>query len=163
MGKVLPILIVLIFALGGAGAGFALKPKPVEDGKASAEPMHAEAKETSEDLPPIETGEWEYVKLDKQFVVPVVSEAGVASLMLLAISLEVKPGQEEAIYAKEPKIRDRFLSVLFQHANSGGFDGHFTDRRQLKDVRANLRRAARGLFGETINDVLLTDIIRQDL
>lgn len=173
MGKLLPVLIVLVCAIGGAGVGFALKPGGEEGHQADGTSICAEGElcESGEDAiavaevmhAPDAAGDWEYVKLDKQFVVPVVDENGVASLMLLAISLEVKPGRVESVYAKEPRIRDSFLTVLFQHANSGGFDGRFTDDRQLKDVRANLRRAARVLFGAEINDVLLTDIIRQDL
>ena len=64
----------------------------------------------------------EYVKLSNQFVVPVVKGKTVVSLVVLSLSLEVPEGQKDAVFRREPKLRDSFLQVLFDHANIGGFD-----------------------------------------
>ena len=69
----------------------------------------------------------EYVKLNNQFVVPVVEDGRVAAMVVLSLSLEVEAGNTEAVYQREPKLRDAFLQVLFDHANVGGFCGSFTD------------------------------------
>ncbi len=70
--------------------------------------------------------EVEYVKLNNQFVVLVMEGAEIQSLVILSLSVEVAAGQAELVYAREPKLRDTFLRVLFDHANMGGFDGPFT-------------------------------------
>ena len=71
-------------------------------------------------------------------------------------------GQKEAVYAKEPKIRDSFLQVLFDHANIGGFDGAFTNANNLDVLRGALREIAQKDVGEQVIDVLIAEIARQD-
>ncbi|MFY8145464.1 MAG: flagellar basal body-associated FliL family protein, partial [Rhodobacter sp.] len=103
-----------------------------------------------------------YVKLNNQFVVPVMAEGRVSSLVVLSLSLEVTPGQVERVYEMEPKLRDAMLQVLFDHANSGGFNGSFTDGANLVLLRAALLETALRIFGKDVTDVLIVDIVRQD-
>lgn len=142
--KLVPVLIALAGLGGGVGAGFALRP--------AAEPPKAE-----EPPPPPE-----YAKLNNQFVVPVLSEGRVSSMVILSLSLEIAPGQAATVYAAEPKLRDAFLRVLFDHANAGGFRGSFTDGSNLVLLRQALGESAMGVLGDTVRGVLITDIVRQD-
>jgi len=148
------IIIIAVLALaglgGGAVAGYVLRPLP------DAAPDGAEAPPESEELPP------EFVKLDNQFVVPVLEDGQVASMVILSLGLEVEQGATQTIYAHEPKLRDVFLQVLFSHANSGGFRGSFTDAANLIPLRIALNEAARGVLGNQVRDVLINDIARQD-
>jgi hypothetical protein len=80
-----------------------------------------------------------------------------------ALSLEAKTGAREAIYAREPKLRDAFLQVLFDHANTGGFKGAFTDSGTMNNLRNALTEIAQKTIGDEINDVLVIDIVRQDV
>ena len=80
----------------------------------------------------------EYVKLNNQFVVPVLKDGKVVSMVVLALNLEVTEGGSEQVYAREPKLRDAILQVLFDHANSGGFAGAFTDGSNLVLLRKSL-------------------------
>jgi hypothetical protein len=77
--------------------------------------------------------------------------------------LEAKTGAREAIYAREPKLRDAFLQVLFDHANTGGFKGAFTDSGTMSTLRTALTEIAQKTIGNQINDVLVIDIVRQDV
>ena len=86
----------------------------------------------------------------------------VGALVVLSLSLEVPLGQTEAVHAREPRLRDEFLRVLFDHANSGGFRGTFTDSANLVLLRRALLEAAQKAMGDSITDVLITDIVRQD-
>jgi flagellar protein FliL len=104
----------------------------------------------------------EYVKLNNQFVVPVVEKGRVAAMVVLSLSLEVAPGDTEAVYQREPKLRDVFLQVMFDHANTGGFSGSFTDGSNLIVLRTSLKEAAAQVLGPGVSDVLITDIARQD-
>jgi hypothetical protein len=54
------------------------------------------------------------------------------------------------------------LQVLFDHANSGGFNGSFTDGANLVLLREALLETALRIFGTDVTDVLIVDIVRQD-
>lgn len=105
----------------------------------------------------------EYVKLDRQFVVPVVEGEKVAALMVVSLALEIDEGGSDAVFTHEPKLRDEFLKVLFLHAQSGGFAGAFTREKVMADLRGSLASAAQGVLGGGARSVLLTNMVRQDL
>ena len=157
--KLVPVVIGLLGLGLGAGAGVFLRPAPppqddVPPGEATlqAEPAAAAAPN------PL----YDYVRLNNQFVVPVVEAGRVSALVILSLSLEVAPGNNEAIYSREPKLRDGFLQVLFDHANAGGFRGTFTDGSNMVMLRIALREAAQRIMGTIVSDVLIVDIVRQD-
>ena len=167
--KLLPLLLALVGLGGGVGAGLVLRPAPdhtTEGAEPVATGAHgdsaAESVEASGHDSEPEAGEPEYVKLSNQFVIPVVEQGKVVSMVILALTLEVGAGTTDAIYAREPKLRDAFLQVLFDHANSGGFDGSFTDAANLVLLRKALLEAAQTAIGPDVSDVLISDIARQD-
>lgn len=175
MKKLLPLLLALIGLGGGMGAGLMLRPAapPPEEGTAVEGEATAEGEAPAEGEDATAEGEGEegeadpatapeYVKMSNQFVIPVVSEGEVASMVLLSLSLEVKAGGTEQTYSIEPKLRDAFLQVLFDHANSGGFAGSFTDGANLVVLRRALLEVARKTTGDLVLDVLISDITRQD-
>jgi flagellar protein FliL len=165
--KILPILLALVGLGGGAGAGLFLRPAPAAEDHATgaegeAEKMAEHGEEGSAEEGEPEEGAPEYVKMNNQFVVPVVSDGRVAAMVVLSLSLEVEAGNTEAVYQREPKLRDAFLQVLFDHANVGGFSGSFTDGSNLVVLRTSLKEAAALVLGTVVSDVLITDIARQD-
>lgn len=151
LGKLLPILLILIGVGGGIGAGIMLRPAP--DPAHEAPP--AEVVVDPEKMP-------EYAKLNNQFVIPVVEKGRVAAMVILALSLEVEKGKTEEVFTREPKLRDVFLQILFDHANAGGFNGSFTDGANLILLRKSLLEAAKSVLGTIVTDVLISDIARQD-
>ena len=150
--KLIPLLLGLVGLGIGIGGGLVLRPAPAEPAVEVAD--HAE--ETEPEVPP------EYVKLNNQFIVPVMAEGKVVSMVILSLSLEVATGSTEMAYQREPKLRDVFLQVLFDHANSGGFQGSFTDSANLILLRTALTEAAHSVLGDEVKDVLIADITRQD-
>jgi hypothetical protein len=80
----------------------------------------------------------------------------------MALSIEIELGYRDEIFRKEPKLRDSFLQVLFDHANVGGFRGAFTDNNTLDVLRASLRDVAIRDAGPHVTDVLILEIARQD-
>jgi flagellar protein FliL len=83
-------------------------------------------------------------------------------MVILSLSLEVTTGSTEAIFQREPKLRDVFLQVLFDHANAGGFKGSFTDGSNMIVLRRALLETAKATMGDIVKDVLIVDIVRQD-
>jgi flagellar protein FliL len=147
--KLLPIILGLIGLGLGIGAGIFLRPAPTEHEVVEEEPVDPA-------LAP------EYVKLANQFIVPVMAKGKVAAMVILTLSLEVSNGTTQEVYQIEPKLRDQFLQVMFDHANAGGFSGSYTDGANLLLLRKALLEAAKGVLKERVSDVLIVDIVRQD-
>ena len=159
MGKLLiPLVLTLLGTGAGVGAGLMLAPDPKADENADGQ---AET-EAADAAGPTE-GEADFVKLNNQFVVPVVRDDRVRSLIVLSLTLEVPFGMTAATYDMEPRLRDTFLQVMFDHANMGGFDGAFTQAGDLDLLRGALRAAADDVLAHKVRDVLITDIARQDM
>ncbi|KQB14569.1 flagellar basal body-associated FliL family protein [Rhodobacter capsulatus] len=167
---ILPVVLAVIGLAAGGAAGYFLRPPPPppeevateagaegEKPAAAAKPAPEKAAEGEEAVPTIE-----YVKLNNQFVIPVIKKGAVASLVVLSLSLEVTVGSTEKVYAAEPKLRDVLLQVLFDHANAGGFEGSFTDTANMTDLRRALTEASQSVLGDLVLNVLISDIARQD-
>lgn len=160
MRLVIPLVLLIVGIAAGGGAGFLLRP-PVDENEASDA--------TTKDLPKPQEDESEadadlsYVKINNQFVVPVIKDDRVSALVVLSISLETNAAETSAIYDREPKLRDAFLQVLFDHAYMGGFDGVYTASPAMESLKRALLASARNIAGAHISSVLITDIVRQDV
>lgn len=165
MKKLLPLVLLLIGAGAGVGAGIFMRPEPAppeqvaeEDGGAQETEKADTEKEEDE-----EVATSEFMKMSNQFVVPIVAGERVTALVVLALSIEVPFGEIDTVFSREPKLRDSFLQVLFDHANMGGFEGNFTSAERLGRLRAALNEVAqRDLGKDMARDVLIVEIARQD-
>jgi len=172
MKLLLPLILLLFGIGGGVGAGIFLIPPPVEPeialgpcGElpgADSDVVHAEDGHQTADAPVAPAGR-DYARINNQFVVPLVSDGRVTALMVMALSVEVLSGSQDLVFTHEPKLRDAFLQVMFDHANIGGFDGTFTSSSNMNSLRNALRSAARDALGSQITDVLIVEIVRQDI
>lgn len=161
-----PLILALVGLFCGVAGGYFLRPTeapPQEAGQDVAAdvshdaPAPAEGHGTEEgNIGP------EYVKLSNQFIVPIVEDGRISSVVVLFLSLETTAGAQETVFAREPKLRDSFLQILFDHANSGGFRGTFTEGTSLAPLRRALLESARTILPGIVSDVLITDITRQD-
>ena len=179
MRLILPVLLFILGLGGGVAAGLFLGSTPEPVAEAEAEENAGEENpepagegpdgEPGMQLPPGDgifvtpaSDNTEYVRLQNQFIVPVVREGSVRSLVIMVLTIEVGIGQSDAVFRHEPRLRDSFLRVLFAHANAGGFDGAFTEAESIEPLRRGLRNAAVSVIGEGVKDVLIVDITRQD-
>lgn len=150
MKWLIPLLMIVLSATGGAAAGWWLRP--------AAEAPVA----TDETSLPEPAAEVSYYKLPNQFVVPVVENGRVAAIVLMSLTLQLRGETTEQVAFQEPKLRDEFLKVLFERANVGGFRGNFTGESQVAQLRHSLLEAARLVLPGAIDDILITDLLRQD-
>jgi len=171
MKKLLPLLLAIIGLGVGVGAGAFLQPEPEMSETASCDPTSGPCESEAEQTPYASAAvmdtydldkEWDYVKLPKQFVIPIIKRERVSALVVLTLSLEIEPGVSESVLARSPKLKDGFLQVMFAHANSGGFDGAFTTGQSMKDLRGSLNEVARRYLGDVVNDVLIEEIVKQE-
>jgi flagellar protein FliL len=173
MKFLLPVLIALIGLGAGVGAGLALKPAPEapEDAAlACAEPPCADVAEAPDPFAPVAMtrqkpeGELVIVAMDKPFVVPVFEGERVRAMIVISLAIEIRAEDETQVQALQPRLRDALLGVMFRHANSGGFDGTFTEGRRMDDLRSGLFAAATEVLGTAaLGEVLITEIARQDV
>ncbi len=181
MKLILPIVMLLVGAGAGVGAGLFLSPTAKTDiDHADADAADADhdgedhgdnhsddhADASTDDHGGEEastTSGYEYARLNNQFIVPVVNGARVTSLVVLSLSIEVSAGEKDVVFQREPRVRDALLQVMFDHANMGGFDDVFTSTDNMGTLRAALRNAAREVSGESVNDVLVLDVLRQEI
>lgn len=179
MRKLFPLLLGLVGLAAGVGGGLVLRPDPAAEvasevecaaldddvltaapGKSADADDHAAPQDAEAHAGEAPTTE--FVKLNNQFIVPVIEERAVGALVILTLSLEVTTGSAERVYGIEPKLRDSFLQVLFDHANSGGFDGNFTESGNLEILRNGLVEVARKILGAAAENVMIESIMRQD-
>jgi flagellar FliL protein len=179
MKMLVVVLLAVIGVMGGAAAGWLLKPPPPVE-TACADPEHAEGHEGEDAAacePPVDYEKLatpaqanpanpadasEFFRFERPFIVPIMVNQRVASLLVVSLSVEVGPGQLDPVTAREPRLRDALLRALFDHAYAGGFNGDFTADYVMRDLRRGLLVAARKAAGDGIRDVLVVDIMRQD-
>ena len=153
MGKLIPLILLLVGLGAGVGAGLALRPVPEAEAAAPGPVATARVQDDRKG---------DFVRLNNQFLIPLVTDGRVRGMVILSLSLEVTQGQSSDVYALEPKLRDAFLQVLFDHANAGGFAGSFTGASAMSRLREALREAGSGVLGPTLREVLILDLVRQD-
>lgn len=164
---ILPIILMLVGVGGGVGAGLVLMPQPEDDIVANTcmdgEVIEAMPEHMDPIAEPVSLETREYARMNNQFVVPVVTNDRVTALMVMSLSIEVETGGQEAVFSHEPRLRDAFLQVMFDHANIGGFNGAFTASSNMRILREALLASADQVMRGHITDVLIVDINRQDI
>ena len=177
--KLIPVLAILLAAIGGLFGGDMLRPKEgaadhatpapeaeapeahAEDGAADAEP---ETDHGTDSKPEGEHGEATaaYFRFPSQFFVPVMHGDRLDGMMVLTLTVEMAADQQEAVFKQEFRLRDAFLRTLLIHANTGGFDGNYTIEPRMRRLRESLMKTATEVTGGIVTDVLIEDIARQD-
>ncbi|QPH53092.1 flagellar basal body-associated FliL family protein [Pontivivens ytuae] len=150
MRLLLVLVLIVVGALAGGGAGYALRPS-------GPPPMPVPEEEAAPD------GTYAFVEFGSQFVVPLTEDGEITGLVALSLSVETEATQAQTVMDREPRLRDAFLRVLFDHANAGGFDGAFTDGQRMRDLRTRLDMAASEELGSAARGVLITNLARQDM
>ena len=156
MLKLLPIILPVLGLGAGIGAGVLMPPAQRQAAECPA-PTDTAAK----GAPALPDTPVEYMKLNNQFVVPLISGNDVTSMVIVSLSIEITQGRQETIYAIEPKLRDAFLRVLFDHASLGGFEGNFLSHLGLDTLRLALREIGQKTAGPVLHDVLIVDLVKQ--
>ena len=107
------ILLIVGLASGYLAASFLTPPDEIactaEDEDCESPPTESEDEET-------ENSDSAFVRMNNQFIVPVIREDRVSSMVVLSLSLEVPPDATESVFQREPLLRDAFLQILFDHA-----------------------------------------------
>ena len=103
-----------------------------------------------------------FIDLERKFVVPLVRDNRVRSLLVTDLRLEVRASGESRALALKPKIRDAFLDTLYAMAVAGAFDGDLYSNNVQDEMRARLLTAAREVLQDDASAVLIAELLRQD-
>jgi|SRR6056297_771934 len=158
--KLLPVIVALLGTGGGVAAGLWFGPgMPDAVTPAADDGTPGSADKT---VPDAMSGT-EFIKLNNQFVIPIVERDMISAMVVMSLNVEITEGAAQQVYAREPKLRDAFLQVLFDHANMGGFAGEFTSSNNMDVLRVALTEVAQRVLGDLAHGVLITGIARQDV
>ncbi|WGF87609.1 flagellar basal body-associated FliL family protein [Marinivivus vitaminiproducens] len=120
---------------------------------------HAQAEAGHAEPPPVVMT---FVDLGPRFIVPMIRESRVRSMVVLDLRLEVRSDAEEQAIRQQPRLRDSLINALFVLAGEGAFDADLYDAGAQAGIRTVLDEAARAVLGEGLGGVLITEFVRQD-
>ena len=109
------------------------------------------------------SGDSEYFKFSREFVVPVMREDQVKSLVILHVTLETASGESDKLFSEEPKLRDNIMTTLIGLSNDGRTLEEPTNIEHYEMIRSMLLMNLRDSVSEGIMNVLIVDMAKQDL
>ncbi len=157
---ILPVILLLLGATAGGGAGFWWKSQGETP---SAETTAHEPSPQDAHDPHGSEAEFDYARMNNQFVVPVMQDGIMRAMVVLNLTLEVPKGGSEAVYSIEPRLREAFFQALLDMANLGGFESNFTNGENMRRLHETLTSTAVRVAPGLVHDVLVVDILRQDV
>ena len=192
MQQIIPIIMVLVFVAGGALGGTMLKEGRAsggggaskqehgapqghgdkggekEDDAAQNKGGHGEEKKNKKakgghggnDKGPV--NEVSFYKFSREFVVPVIRDSKVDSLVILNIALEVDGETSQKLFALDPKLRDNIMSSLITLSNEPAVFDNMTQVENYERIRREVLENLSNVVPEGIENVLILDFAKQD-
>lgn len=108
------------------------------------------------------SGDTDFIKFKRQFVVPVLKDNAVDALILINLALEVPASKRDEMFRLEPRFRDGFIRELLQLSDDGYFDQELTSSDTYEILRETLSRAADDISEGGVKKILILDLSRQD-
>lgn len=181
MKQIVLVIIVLVGALAGGAGGVFLKSRPasVHDSapKASshksdshgAESSHGDEKKAKKSgghgsgHGSSDSSEVVYYKFSREFVVPLLENDKVKSLVILNINLEAEADVSGKLFSMEPKLRDNIMTTLINLSNDGVTLEEITDVHSYETIRSSILENLHKVVASGIKNVLILDVAKQDL
>lgn len=180
MKKILtPLLLIIGIFAGSAGANFLKAPgaeKPAsekhDDGHdKSGKDDHGKGdkygdkKSGKKDSGKSGYGEAEisYFKFSREFVIPLMRDNEVESLVILNLNLEVDSNESGSLFSKEPKLRDNIMSTLVELSNDGVTLDNFSTVESYETIRSVILQNLKDELGQGILNVLILDMAKQQV
>jgi|APLow6443716910_1056828.scaffolds.fasta_scaffold87116_2 flagellar basal body-associated protein FliL len=104
-----------------------------------------------------------YFKFSREFVVPVVSQGRVTSLVILNLNLEADADMSQKLFEMEPKLRDNIMTTLITISNDGQTFESMTDLENYESIRSMVMMNLKSVMATGIHNVLIVDLAKQDL
>ncbi|GAB5455948.1 MAG: hypothetical protein Hens2KO_21770 [Henriciella sp.] len=109
------------------------------------------------------SGSSEYYKFSREFVVPVMRNDQVKSLVILHINLEADSSTVDDLFSEEPKLRDNIMTTLIGLSNDGRTLEEPTQIDNYEMIRSMVLMNLKDSVSDGIKNVLIVDMAKQDL
>lgn len=103
-----------------------------------------------------------YMKFKRQFVIPVMKENKIKSLVIMNFNIELNDAAPPNAFNKEPKLRDAFMRDLLNLSNEGVFDDDLTSPETFDYIRETLVGSSRRILSQGVENVLILDVAKRD-
>lgn len=167
----------LLRSAGGGGDSTAAKADSHADVQEKAHGDAADAKDAGVPASPATAGAKDetgagakagepttYFKFSREFVVPLITNERVSSLVILNINLEVDSRKADKLFQKEPILRDTIMTTLIGIAGDGRTFQTMTSIENYETLRSMIALdLQKRLPDDGILNVLILDLARQDL
>jgi flagellar basal body-associated protein FliL len=140
---------------GEGGYADAEAPEPV---KASSNDSHGKAAGGGRSAPTLA-----YYRFSREFIVPLIDNGRVSSLVILNINLEVDSAASQNLFSMEPALRDNIMTTLITLSNDGRTFESISSIENYESLRAMILMNLKKLVPTGINNVLILDMARQDI
>lgn len=104
-----------------------------------------------------------YYKFSREFVVPLMNNGRVKSLVIININLEADASISDDLFAMEPKLRDNIMATLIALSNDGVTLEEITDVNSYETIRTMILLNLEKVVSSGIRNVLILDMAKQDL
>jgi flagellar basal body-associated protein FliL len=105
-----------------------------------------------------------YFKFSREFVVPMIQNERVSSLVILNINVESDAAMSDKLFSQEPVIRDVIMTTLIEISGDGKTFQSMTSIENYETLRSLILVALQKKFPDMgIKNILILDIARQDL
>ena len=177
MKQIIPAIIAAIFVVLGAGGALVMKGAFSSGGSASAgaESHEAAASGHGEEKGGGHggghgaksgggmSGDVEYYKFSREFVVPITEGERVDSLVIINLNLEIDKSVSDQVYGMEPKLRDNIMSTLIRLSNEGVALGDLTNPENYETIRSMILANLREVLPTGLENVLILDMAKQHI
>ena len=104
-----------------------------------------------------------YYKFSREFVVPIMREGRVKSLVILNINLEADNSISQELFSMEPKLRDNIMTTLVTLSNDGATLENITDPESYETIRSMVLYNLKDVINKGIKNVLILDMAVQNM
>lgn len=177
MKQIIPGIIAAIFVVLGAGGALFMKGAFSSSGEASSSADgHGEKASGHGDSKggghggghggksgAAMSGDVEYYKFSREFVVPITEGERVDSLVIINLNLEIDKSVSDQVYGMEPKLRDNIMSTLIRLSNEGNTLGDLTNPENYETIRSMILANLRDVLPTGLENVLILDMAKQHI
>lgn len=146
-------------AADGSQAGAAPGKKSDAD-KNEPSGGHAKGKDSKKGYSPRDVF---YYKFSREFIVPVLNDGKVESLVILNINIEADSAVSQQLFSLEPKLRDTIMTALIKLSGDGHTLQNLTNAENYETIRSMLLMELKDVVPTGIENVLILDLAKQDL
>ncbi|MEM1391344.1 MAG: hypothetical protein AAGG45_09705 [Pseudomonadota bacterium] len=156
-------LLVVIAVIGGSFLANFLLPSAADKGAPTGESAaYGDKPKTKVQTEKAASSDKGYFKFSREFVVPVMRDKRVASLVIININLETSEGAQNNLFSIEPKLRDNIMTTLVKLSNEPGILDSATAYDNYETIRATILKNI-GQVSNDIENVLILDMAKQEL